>query len=635
MTTRLKADRRSGLLGLLGMTTAIGVVFTVMNPAGAQEIAAPADSVAKAAFDALDKNCARCHQEGKLKDREKPAKNFGFVLDLDKLAHNPKYVLPGNSNGSLLFRQIVDKEMPYDVIYEGANPDISVDDITAIAKWIDSLGGVKVASAGPAPAADAPPPGAAAPPQGAPVAEPAPGAAPPPGAAPAPGAPPGPAPVAAAAPACGKIISQEDIISLIAADLNKISPRTRRTGTRYLTLTNLKNACVDEESLNVFRQGAVKLINSLSRSSDIVRLEPIDPAGTILRVNISDLGWTDQDWNDLLANYPYRTQPESQLLSVLESGTSTKLPYIRADWFAFSAARPPLYGKLLKLPATFQALAKEQGVDVDANIKNFVAQRAGFQKSGVSRNNRLIERHPSRSGYFWTSYDFAGNKANQSLFEHPLGPSGNDAFKHDGGETIFSLPNGFQAYYLNKADGAPLDKGPTNIVQDPGRRDFQVTNGISCMGCHEYGMKKAKDEIRAAVLTGRDFDRQTRDTVEGLYPPIEKMDRIIEADAERFAEAMKRAGLDMKLHLGGVEMINALSDRYEANVDLVAAAGELGLTPDELRGAVREIDNKAIKTLARRLGQNAVIPRDEFEQRFIELSTTLTDDEEVKIPAAK
>ena len=52
--------------------------------AGAQEIASPADPIAKAAFDALNKNCARCHQEGKLQSREKPAKNFGFVLDLDR-----------------------------------------------------------------------------------------------------------------------------------------------------------------------------------------------------------------------------------------------------------------------------------------------------------------------------------------------------------------------------------------------------------------------------------------------------------------------------------------------------------------------------------------------------------------------
>jgi hypothetical protein len=62
---------------------------------------------------------------------------------------------------------------------------------------------------------------------------------------------------------------------------------------------------------------------------------------------------------------------------------------------------------------------------------------------------------------------------------HPLGPDGADAFKHDGGETIFSLPNGFQAYYLNKATGERLDKGLTEIVLDDSQLDRAVTNGIS------------------------------------------------------------------------------------------------------------------------------------------------------------
>ena len=58
--------------------------------------------------------------------------------------------------------------------------------------------------------------------------------------------------------------------------------------------------------------------------------------------------------------------------------------------------------------------------------------RAGFQKSGVSRNNRMIERHVSKFGAFWNSYDFAGNQGRQSLFLHPLGPDGPNPFEHDG-----------------------------------------------------------------------------------------------------------------------------------------------------------------------------------------------------------
>ena len=308
---------------------------------------------------------------------------------------------------------------------------------------------------------------------------------------------------------------------------------------------------------------------------------------------------------------------------VSSGSTKTPLPYVRADWLTFTAAQPPLYDDLLRLPTTFQKLAREQGVNLEANIRNFVAQRSAFQKSGVSQNNRLIERHPSRSGYFWTSYDFGGNRGEQSLFEHPLGPDGKDAFHHDGGETIFSLPNGFQGYYLNKANGERLDKGPTVIVRDLSRKDLAVTNGISCMGCHDQGMRKAKDEIRDHVTKGKSFPKEVRETVEGLYPPTAKMDGLIEGDGKRFTDAMARAGLAPTLKLNGVEMINALSKRYEDDIDLTGAAAEFGLSVKEFKDASGDV-SKELRPLVRRLEQGS-IPRDQFELVFRDLVEDLTD----------
>ena len=123
----------AGVAGLAALT--LGTV------AIADDIKAPTDPVAKAAFEVLEKSCARCHQEGRLTARERPAKNFGFVLKLDDLAANPNYILPGNPYGSKLFKQIVDKEMPYDVMYEGAaEPSPTAADIKALETWIQSLG---------------------------------------------------------------------------------------------------------------------------------------------------------------------------------------------------------------------------------------------------------------------------------------------------------------------------------------------------------------------------------------------------------------------------------------------------------------------------------------------------------------
>lgn len=574
----MSRNRQRASTGAIFAIAAAGGIAMFSGAVLADEVKAPSDPVAKAAFEMLDKHCARCHQEGKLEGRERPAKNFGNVLKLDEIAANPHYILPGNAFGSKLFKQIADKEMPYDVVYEGAfdKPEVSEADLKALQAWIESLG-------------------------------------------------------ARTAAACTdhKFVTGEDMVALIANDLDKL-PKARQSTTRYLTLTHLTNVCTDKDALKVYRQGAVKFINSMSRSSTIVKLEAIDPDESILRINLSDLGWDAADWDKVLSVYPYNLQPDTQKVALLESATGTKLPYVRADWMAFTAAQPPLYDELLKLPKTFQELARQEGVDIEANIRNFVAQRAGFQKSGVSQNNRMIERHPSRSGFFWTSYDFAGNRGKQSLFEHPLGPTGKDAFEHDGGETIYSLPNGFQAYYLNTADGKQLDKGPTTIVRDQSRKDFAVTNGISCMGCHDQGMRKAKDEIRDIVTKGRAFSKDVREKVEGLYPTHDKMDALIEADGKRFTDAMKAAGLEPSLKLNGVEMINALAKRYEDDVDIALAAAEFGYSKD---GFLKASDDaaKKFRIMVRRLEQGSV-PRDQFEQFFREMAGDLTDMNLVDLP---
>jgi hypothetical protein len=548
--------------------------------APAEVIVPPTDPVARAAFDVLERNCSRCHQNGKLIARERPAKNFGDILKLNEIAANPNYILPGNPLNSKIYKQIADKEMPYDVNYEGETKygTVTEADLKALQDWITALGTKTAATC-----------------------------------------------------ESHKFIEPEDMVSYMVTDLDK-QLKQRQPTTRYLTLTHLANICTDPEAMKVYRQGAIKFLNSLGRSSDVVKLEPIDPEGTILRFNLIDLGWSTIDWDNVIAIYPYNVQPDSEFSRTLATGTKTPMPYVRADWFTFTASQPPLYDDLLKLGATFQDLVKDQGIDLAGDIANFVAQRAAFQKSGVSQNNRLIERHPSRSGYFWTSYDFSGNRDHQSLFDFPLGPSA-EGFHHDGGETIFSLPNGFQAYYLAKATGEKLDKGPVQIVRDPARKDFSVTNGISCMGCHDQGMRKAKDEIRDLVLTGRAFPKDIRDAVEGLYPPHEKMDGLIADDARRFAEALKRAGLDPVLKLNGVEMINALAKRYEDDLDLTLAASELGISISDFKQDSGDVDQK-FRPLVRRLAQGS-IPRDQWEKQFIDLAPEITDLQVVKIAGAK
>jgi hypothetical protein len=542
------------------------------------DIPVPTDPIAKAAFDVLSNHCAHCHQAGRLTGGlTKPKADFGNILRLDQIANDPHIIVPGNPDGSFLIKQIESGAMPDDAFINPPPDDV---ELAALRTWIKGLGEQLTAG-------------------------------------------------------CGRTFMPEaDMVAAMVRDIEGLQ-KTRIADTRYITLTHLYNACARDDEMEVFRQGVVKLLNSLSRVSDIVRLETIDEAKTIIRFNITDLGWEAADWNRIIAVYPYPSRPDNPNYDFIAAATLTAVPYIRGDWFAFTAAQPPLYDVILKLPNTFQELVASFDLDLGRNIEKFVAKRAGFQDSGVSQHNRLIERHPIDTGYFWTSYDFGGDRDHQNLFEFPLGPgTGEFDFHHDGGETIFSLPNGFQGYYLNKATGERLDKGPTQIVRDKSRRDLAVTNGISCMGCHDQGIKLKHDEIRESVLATKTFPPDVRDTVEALYPTNEEMDTVLDGDLKSFQAAMVRAGLTPELKLDdkeqGVEMINALSKKYENNVDLRLAAAEFGQDQETFTQSLANAGTGPAVRLKQRLLQGN-IPRETFETQFADFIEVVSDDRRVDL----
>ena len=561
--------------GVLVAVTFLGMSAVAHAQSSTPVVYIPQNDLEKAAAAVLDKSCARCHQDGKLVSRQKPAKSFGNILQLDQIAANPSLVQPGNPEGSELIQQIANKDMPYDYFQEGdiSKSSPSEDDLNALRAWISSL---KVQC-------DA------------------------------------------------KLVSLNDMIEKMADDLGKL-PEYRREGTRYVTLTNVVATCTSDKDMEVYRQASVKLLNSLSKYSDVLKLETVDPEKTILRINLTDLGWDAETWERLVSYYPYAVRPINGQYDTLSNATHTKVPFIRGDWFAFTASRDPVYSDILDLPDTFQALERVLGVDTSANIAGSKIKRAGVQRSGVSKNNRLVERHQMATGAFWTSYDFASNNGKSNLFENPLGPGGEYGFEADGGETIFSLPNGFQGYYLSTGLGKKLSKGPTSIVQDLSSRDLAVTNAISCMGCHNQGIRNVTDEVGLSAGANKSFPLEVREKVKALYPPPSDMDGVIAADRKRFTDAMLRAGLDPNLDLNGVEMINALSARYEWDVNLQEAAAEFGVTPEEMKDGMIASGGMG-KSIALRLEQG-MIPRDQFETIYSEVVERVIDAEHIRVQQA-
>jgi hypothetical protein len=332
----------------------------------------------------------------------------------------------------------------------------------------------------------------------------------------------------------------------------------------------------------------------------------------VLRIDIRQVNWNTQIWEQIELANPYGitfTMPDA--LACYEA-TQTKMPLVRVDWFVFAASKPPLYHSVLAAPGSDSELEQMLRVNVQANIDQEQTIRAAFNRSGVSQNNRLIEWHKSPYGSYWKSYDFGGNTGRQNLFAYPLGPGGGESFQHDGGEIIFTLPNGLQGYLLVDGSGKRIDAGPTSIVSDPKRADKTVTNGVSCMSCHYTGVIPKTDEVGPAVRANPKAFQNSADIL-ALYRDPKDLTEVFEADARRFAEAMQKLGITSLSRSG--EPVSAMALRFEQELDLRLAASEFGLTIAEFEKRLDGADTTA-RVFAPLRTPGGLVKRDVFANMF-------------------
>ena len=177
---------------------------------------------------------------------------------------------------------------------------------------------------------------------------------------------------------------------------------------RYFTLTHLYNAGELADTLVDYRHALSKLVNSLSWGRDVVNPEPIDTEETIFYIDLRRYQWEQgtNRWTQIEEAYPYSldltVETETGLLrklTNLREAMECNVPFVHVDWFLAAASLPPLYNDILGLPETDRALEAELDVDVAANLQTapgIRVWRAGFNDSGVSRHNRVVERHESR-----------------------------------------------------------------------------------------------------------------------------------------------------------------------------------------------------------------------------------------------
>ena len=429
----------------------------------------------------------------------------------------------------------------------------------------------------------------------------------------------------------GDFISHSEVLNDIETHLMSL-PSFDRAFARYFTMTHLYNVGESAQILQEYRKGLFKLVNSLSWGVTVTNPQPIDTQGTIFYIDLRHYEWDRNDsWTKIEAEYPYHISfdaPEQielkEQLGRLQTEMNSNIPSVHIDWFVATASLPPLYHDLLSLPLTDRQLETRLEVDVLRNINNAPGVRvwrAGTNDSGVSANNRMLERHTSRYGAYWKSYDFAGSVGAQNIFTHPL------SFTHDGGEVIFNLPNGLQGYLIVTASGLRLDAAPIGIVSNPAASDPTVRTGLSCFGCHIEGMNTFEDQVRPVIESNTNPSYDKAQALR-LYVEKSEMDALLQEDIEKYRGALEETGGTFD----DIEPIARFHEAFQGSVDAAYAAAVVGLETDAFLDKIREnvgLQNIGLLVLA---SPNGSMKRDAWTSSFRDIVFALNFPTAVVVP---
>jgi hypothetical protein len=420
--------------------------------------------------------------------------------------------------------------------------------------------------------------------------------------------------------------SSAEILNLIQKDISEIKgQKLELANQRYVNFSYLNHEKITLSETRQLRLALSKILNSLSWGDKIFAPVSINESNLIFRIDLSKLQWTQVTWGAIAAAYPYARTPSSSAEALqrqdIAAELGTSVPIVRGDWLLKALSEPDLYYRVLQIPLEIADLEFALGVDVTRNLNERNVARVGIRNSFVSTNNRLIERHPTRFGAYWKSYDFASTSGRASIFDFPVGPIAlnmnffePETFIQDGGEIIFNLPNGLQAYVIVDSNGRRIDVAPVTVVQDPLRIQHDVVNGISCISCHAQGMNRNIDSVRASVSANPSLFRpDTFAAVDSMHKLNSEMNEIFDLDDARFQAALLAIGGEQVVG----EPITPVYYRYQSQLSIDDLARELGLTTLELNE--KSNSNPALKSLIDSIEENGLITRSNFELKFSEI----------------
>ncbi len=498
----------------------------------------PADPIAAQAFGILETHCARCHQGGRL-NRASPAAGFGNILRLDEVARDPALVWPGNPDASRLYTHVLRRLMPYDALQEQTSASApSADEIQVLRTWISRLQPI---------------------------------------------------------PQCRdrRFVTRESIADTLRRNAEAAGPAAARY--RYVSLAHLYNDCATPEAMYAYRQAVVRLFNSLSWKPGPVRVEPVDEARTLLRLNLDDIGWLPAHWERILKS---GLDGPGHLLLLAKSATApfgTDQPVVRGDWLADTVMKAPLYYDLLGLPTLSGEIARI--LQVDSENRRVNIPRELIKTSDFSRAGRVVEHYGTRNRSLWTAYEAAPKDGRRDLTETAANPAA-APLGYDATLSMFLLPNGLPGFFVTNERGDRVDQVPADVAKRSIAARAGVRAGIDCMGCHTQGPTARAD---AAATT--------------------EIGRVAARDREVVRESLTGVGVDASFRLDGVAPLVALVRQYGRPLSAERAAAELGTDTVSIAERLAS-QTTPVGALGRRL-MLGLVGRGEFEREFRALSAAL------------
>jgi len=541
---------------------------TAASPPPVDVGAAPSNpaALAKAAAEnILASNCGQCH--GPALTVEDARAGMNYINDIDKLVQTGK-IIPLNSAGSRIVQRMIRGEMPP---VSSGMPRVTEADYTVVADYIDN-----------------------------------------------PTFWPGVVSNARSCAEDGQLVDFDELFQLVSKDLRNADNNDAQFF-RYISLTNRFTAGVCADALEKDRQALTKMMNMLSTRASIELPVAINPEETLYRIDLRDFNWDEpidvdgrgfnDTWEAIAENNPYAIRFEGDDADDAIDDSQTDFPIMFADQMLSVATIGNVYYGIIGVDSRGSLdnfIQGELGIDVQDDIQNEDAVRAGTTRSRISRQDRVVERHEIelRGGVLWQAFDFEANAANDNIFEDPFG------FEPGGTEAIFTLPNGMLGFII--ADQNDNIVEDSDILLDTNQNNFRAITSVSCANCHATGFIPVVDEVADFTLANARELRLSRDEVEELeaiYVSPEEFAKTVQDDSRTFYQsALQRAALPVQ---GGDPVSNVFL-RFDQDMKLEDVAGDLGVTPDDLRDNLNSLDPQ-LATLSR-----STIDRDDFTALYVD-----------------